>query len=50
MKTLSVRHPLRSLVNFMKLASSFDFFFKAIAHRARHVRIEEARTKPKILK
>jgi hypothetical protein len=41
MKTVFVKHHLRSFVNFMKLTSSF-IFFKAIVHRARSVWMKES--------
>jgi hypothetical protein len=38
---LFLKHPLRSFINFMKLASSFDFFLKARAHGVEEVEILE---------
>jgi hypothetical protein len=44
-----LKHPLRSFMNFMKRASSFDFF-KTKARGAGPVWVEEVRTKLKFLK
>jgi hypothetical protein len=48
-KTVFLKHPLRSFMNFMKRASSFDFF-KTKARGAGPVWVEEVQTKLKFLK
>jgi hypothetical protein len=50
MKIVFVNHPLKSFMDFLKLISSFNFFFKARARRDRPIWMEEARTNLILLK
>jgi hypothetical protein len=45
-----LKHLLWSFKNFMKVSSSFNFFFEARAHEARPVWIEKDRMNAKFLK